>query len=355
MTTAPTLVLHLVHGVATVWIGRLFDKHGPRITIPVFGAVMGVGYILAALTQSLWHLYLSLGVIVGIGSAVIYVPFVGITSRWFEQHRGMVTGILVSSLAIGMIIQPVAGALISGFGWRAAYNILGVMLCLVTVIGGVLLKFPRSSSSGGSQGNALNVTENARLPFSTIVRKGQVWILFFTYVAFSFCMFLVSSHIVVHAIDQNISASIAVYLLTTMCVASILGNTIIGTLSDKVGRKIAIVGSLALMGVVLACFPLSQGMAGLFAVAAIFGFAYGGYIPQIPTIVGELFGLKSPGVIFGVIAVGMTIGGSVVPVVAGYIYDVTGSYQLSFFLCAAIGIIAITLTALIRPVKPDKP
>lgn len=341
VTTAPTLVLHLVHGVATVWMGRLLDKHGPRITIPVFGVVMGMGYILAAFTQSLWHLYLSLGVIVGIGSAVIYVPFVGVTSRWFEERRGMITGILVSSLAIGMIIQPVAGVLIASFGWRAAYIALGAILCLITIVGGVFLKFPRSSSNSSIQSSAHNaIAEDTRLPFSTIMRKGPVWILFFTYIAFSFCMFLVSSHIVVHAIDQNISASIAVYLMTTMGVASILGNTIIGTLSDKVGRKIAIVGSLALMGIVLACFPLAHGIAGLFAIAAVFGFAYGGYIPQIPTIAGELFGLRNQGSVLGLVLLGASLGASVGPVLAGYIFDVQRSYNVAFWLAAALAIAA---------------
>lgn len=362
ITTGPTVVLHLVHGVATVWIGRLFDKHGPKITIPAFGIVMGIGFILAAQTLNLWHLYVSLGLIVGIGSAVIYVPFVSITSRWFEERRGMITGILVSSLAIGMIIQPVAGVLISSFGWRNAYIILGALLCLVAIVAGALLKSPQGCST--AQNNASDTAdakstidsrpEDIQLPFTVMLRKGSVWILFFTYAAFSFCLFMVSSHIVVHAIDQNIPANIAVYLLTAMGVASILGNTIIGALSDKVGRKVSIIGSLILMGLVLACFPLARDIPGLFAIASIFGFAYGGYIPQIPTIVRDIFGLRNQGSVLGLVLLGASFGASIGPVLAGYIFDVQKSYNLAFWVAAVLAILGALAAYRLKPEQPPK-
>jgi len=160
---------------------------------------------------------------------------------------------------------------------------------------------------------------------------------------------MISSHIVVHAIDQNIPAPIAVYLLTSMGIASILGNITGGALSDKTGRKSAIVGSLVLMGIVLACFSFANTMVALFIVAAVFGFAYGSYIPQIPTIVGELCGLRNQGSALGLVLFGASLGASIGPVLAGYIFDVQHSYNLAFWLAAALAIAAAIVAYQLKP------
>ena len=296
---------------------------------------------------------------VGIGSCVIYVPFVSVTSRWFQERRGMITGVLVSSLAIGMIIQPVAGMLILDLGWRGAYIVIGAIICIIALLAGATLKFPpqkvveqNHASTNSSNMMSHDVENAAQLGLSEIIKNKSVWILFFTYVAFSFCMFLVSSHIVVHAIDLNIPATTAVYLLTVIGIASILGNTSVGALSDRLGRKSTIIGSLMLMGIVLACFPMAKDSAHLFTVAAVFGFAYGGYIPLIPTIIGEFFGLKNQGSILGFVLLGASLGASIGPVLAGYIFDISNSYNMAFWLAAVLALAAALASQRLR--KPEQ-
>ena len=342
-TTGCTVLFHLFHGSFSVILGRMVDKQGPRRIIPAFGILMGIGYILLSQTSNIWHLYVIFGLIIGTGSAVVYVPFISVVGRWFREQQGKVMGILVCATGVGVIIQPVAEILIHRLGWRNAYIVLGVVICLVMGVAGILLRLPGEQEVPGAD-NADNAKgpgsgrdpDAERLSYSVILKLGSTWILFFTYLSDAFCVLLVSSHMVVHAVDQGIPSHVAVYLLSVMGGTSIFGRLVVGTMSDRFGRRIPLVVTLALIGFSLAFLPFIHGLPGLVIFSVFFGFAWGGYVPLVPAAIGEIFGQNNVGSVLGICVLGASVGAAIGPVLGGYVFDVSGSYRVAFWLGAAL-------------------
>ena len=342
-TTGCTVLFHLFHGSFSIVLGRMVDKQGPRRIIPAFGILMGIGYILLSQTSSIWNLYVIFGLIIGTGSAVVYVPFISVVGRWFQAQQGKVMGILVCATGVGVIIQPVAEILIHRLGWRNAYIVLGVVICLVMGVAGTLLRMPGdqevlgADKADNAEGPGSGRDPDAgRLPYSVILRLGTTWILFFTYLSDAFCVLLVSSHMVVHAVDQGIPSHVAVYLLTVMGGTSIFGRLVVGTMSDRFGRRIPLVVTLALIGFSLAFLPFIHGLPGLVIFSVFFGFAWGGYVPLVPAAIGEIFGQNNVGSVLGICVLGASVGAAIGPVLGGYVFDVSGSYRVAFWLGAAL-------------------
>ena len=134
MTSGAFSLSMIVGGLLGILVGGLTDRFGPRIVLTFCGLFLGLGYLLMSQASVLWQLYLFYGII-GIGMAGAWVPLVSTTARWFVKRRGMMTGFVVAGQGIGTLIAPpVANQLISVYGWRTSYIILGVTVFIVIVL-----------------------------------------------------------------------------------------------------------------------------------------------------------------------------------------------------------------------------
>src|SRR5438045_1963056 len=123
--------------------GRLQDIKGPRLPAAIGGALVGGGFLLASRTSSLAALYIAFGVIVGIGNGFGYATPIPVASKWFPDRRGLVVGLMVGGYGAGSaIFGPLATALIGSVGWRATFQILGILFFAMGMIGTWLLKNP---------------------------------------------------------------------------------------------------------------------------------------------------------------------------------------------------------------------
>jgi len=126
-----------------------------------------------------------------------------------------------------------------------------------------------------------------------------------------------------------------------------------GTAGDRIGNKLALVISFSSVSIALFCVLAARELWMLYLFAAIFGFGYGGISALGSTVVAELFGLSSHGVILGVTMICVEGASAIGPVVAGHIYDIMGSYQLAFFIYAVISVIGLMLISLLRPTRKE--
>ena len=118
--------------------GYLVDRYSPRLIISLSAILLGLGMFLSSLTQEIWHLYLFFGVFVGISLSATYVPPITVVTRWFEEKRGLALGITVTGIGIGgLFCSPVLNWLIQSHGWRAALQVLGVSLGLLTFLAAI--------------------------------------------------------------------------------------------------------------------------------------------------------------------------------------------------------------------------
>ncbi|NNG08266.1 MAG: MFS transporter, partial [Desulfobacteraceae bacterium] len=141
MTSGAFSLSSISMGLLGIAMGGLNDKFGPRIVMSVCGLLLGIGYLLMSQLEALWQLYLFYGIILGTGMGGGFVPLMTTVARWFDQRRGMMTGIVTAGIGIGALVgPPVANGLISTDGWRSSYTILGSIVLVVIVLSAQFLK-----------------------------------------------------------------------------------------------------------------------------------------------------------------------------------------------------------------------
>jgi len=333
--------------------GRVNDKVGPRLLVTVCGFFLGLGYLLMSQIGAIWHLYLFFGVMVAIGTSGAFVPLVSTIARWFVKQRGFMTGIVVSGIGFGtLIMPPVATWLISAYGWRTAYRILAIISSVPIILAAQFLRRD-PSQTGLLQYDEINQAgsnmEAKGLSLQEAIHTRQLWMACAMFFCFGFGLQTIMVHVVPHATDLGISAISAAGILAIIGGAGIVGRVMMGSAGDRIGNKVAITICFVLLSATLFWLIAAKEVWMLYLFAAIFGFAYGGVISLQSPTVAELFGLSSHGVILGVTAFGMSTGEAISPLLAGKIFDVAGSYDPAFLICATLSIIAITLAMLLRP------
>ncbi|MBA7683618.1 L-lactate transporter [subsurface metagenome] len=160
-------------------------------------------------------------------------------------------------------------------------------------------------------------------------------------------------HIVPHATDLGTSAMIAANILAVVGGLSIVGRVGIGAISDRVGRKPSLIMGFALLAVALFWVMIAKEIWMLYIFAIIFGFSTGGLIALEPSVTAELFGMKAHGAILGTIVFGATTGGAFGSILAGYIFDITGSYYIAFLVSAVLTIASLILISLLKPTRRE--
>lgn len=355
MTSGAYSLAFLVMGSLSIGVGRLTDRLGPRIVMTGCGFFLGLGFLVMPQISAIWQLYLFYGVIIGIGMSATWVPANSIVPRWFVKRRGLMTGIVLNGNGVGTIIMPsVARWLISTYGWRVSYSVIGIIALVLIISVAQFLKREPSQIGQLPYGADEVKAESSRVNHSGFslgeaIHTIQLWLL----CGISFCLWLsvgtAMVHIVIHATGLGISAASATSILAFMGGTSIAGRAIMGGIGDRIGNKSALILSFTIMSVSFFWLIVAQELWMLYIFGIIFGFSYGALSPLVSPTVAELFGLSSHGAIFGVTFLWGAIGEAIGPVVAGGIFDITFSYQLAFLLCAAISIIGVILSSLLKP------
>ena len=359
MTSGAFSLSMVLHGLLGIVTGGLTDRFGPRMVMTLCGFLLGLGYFLMSQTSTIWQLYLFYGVIVGTGMGGAFVPLTSTVARWFVKRRSMMTGIVLTGIGIGSLIAaPVAHWLVSMYDWRLSYVILGSMVLLIVVLSAQFLRrdltqvghLPYDEHEGDEKG--VNLGGKA---FSLIkaVTTRQFWLVSGMLFCFGFCMFTITVHIVPHITELGISAASAASVLATAGGMSIIGNFVLGSAADRIGnRQVFIIGFIMMATVLFWLVPAAEAWM-LYLFAVVFGFAHGGMGASESPLVAGLFGMSSHGLIFGVVGLGFTLGAAIGPFLAGHFFDITDSYQVAFLVCAAMSIVGLILTALLKPMRTN--
>jgi MFS family permease len=340
------------HGLCYVIMGKLNDRYGPRVLLMSCGFFLGLGFLLMSQIQAIWQLYLFYGLFIAIGISG-YVPLLSTIAKWFDKTRGIMTGAVLAGAGVGtMSMPPVAERLITTYGWRISYGIIGTIAMVLMVSAAQFLRLsptkiirqPLSSDEGDY---------NSRVPghsnsLQEAIRINNFWLLLGALFCQRFIIQATMVHLVIHVIDQGVSTIIAASMLTVIGGVSIGGRIIMGGLGDRIGNRPSFTLCFALMSTALFLLPMARDIWMLYLFAVAFGFTYGGMYTLGSPLAAELFGLGSHGLIFGAVSFGGTIGGAIGPALAGRVFDTAGSYNLAFSVSAAIGIVGLVSILLMR-------
>lgn len=345
----------LLTGVLGIVTGKISDRVGPRAVVTICGFFMGISYLLVSQINDIWQLYLFYGVVGGIGLSGATVPMVSAVTRWFVKRRGLMVGIVMAGPALGITTVPLAASwLISSFGWRTAYVIVGsAVLVLVILIAQLLNSEPAQKGLAAYGAEKAKVAEShpgaSGFSLQEALHTRQFWILAFISFICQFNINVVMVHIVIYAIGIGVSSIVAAGILSITAGISIGGRIISGAVADRIGNRKTVIISLSLTLSAFLCLLAGQGIWELYLFAAIFGLGGWACTPVISIIIARLFGVKAHGAIFSTAQCFGFIGSAVGPVLAGYLFDVSDSYHLAFLVSAVVSIIALMLSLWLRP------
>ena len=359
MTSGASSFHTILRGLFYVIVGRLNDKFGPKILVVICGFLLGLGYILMSQVDAIWQLYLFYGVMVSIGMSASFVPVATTITSWFAKKRGMATSIFLSGASLGcMIMAPLSNWFIGIYGWRTSYIIIGIIGLVMIISGAQFLKSgPRrvnelSYSAHRAKGSILN-DEARGMSLQQAIQAKQFWVLCVIIFLGSFCQFTVLVHLVPYAIDQGISGNSGAALLGIATGMGLVGRIAIGITADRIGNKQVLAICLGLLLIDFVWLLMGKKF-WMFCLFAVFYGLVGSVSVVLPSpMVAELFGLNSHGTILGAVMFGGTIGGAAGPLLAGHLFDITGSYQVHFLTCALFSFTGIILTLLLIPTKTE--
>jgi OFA family oxalate/formate antiporter-like MFS transporter len=358
----------LLCGVFAIVSGWGVDKFSPRILIGFMGLFIGLSLILTSQAHSLWQLFVVYSLLLAMGTGGVYGVSMSTIIRWFHNKRGVAIGLTTSGIGLGTVIMaPFAAYLIAYFGWRTSFLVIGIIAWLFIIPMAMLLRkepsemglLPYGAESNGGKIGGSNLVEGGTPPtgfsLSHAFQTRNFWCIGFSWLLFSLCSFTVFTHIVPHGTDVGIPAMEAATILSLIGVMNIPGRLLMGRISDSVGRKVtASTCALFLAGTII-WLIYSKNLWMFYLFAVVFGFFFGGFDASTTAMIGDIFGLRSIGIIMGTFSAGWGLGAAMGPFIGGLVYDISNNYSVAFSICAAAMIMVTLLLALTkRETKLDR-
>lgn len=320
----------LVYFVMGALGGMLADRFGPRLVCMAGMGLIALGLFATSLAKSLDFIYLSYGLLVGLGIAFVYTPSIAAVQPWFTARRGLASGIASSGIGAGTLLLPVlVSLLLSQMVWRDALQMLALGVVLVGMSAAFLLE--RAPVQAGLSRGSLP----GRTLKEAVLMPSFQW-LYIGALLGAPVMFIPFAHISAAARDAGVPEAQAVGLVGLIGIGSLVGRFAIGWLADRLGRVKTLMLMQALMGLSYLIWALADDQ-WVFALFAIwFGLSYGSIVSLLPAICMDLFGGKAVSAIIGTLYTGAALGNLLGPVVAGRIFDVTHSYSLVIWITLLI-------------------
>ncbi|MBU0477300.1 OFA family MFS transporter [bacterium] len=346
-TSLAVSILLLVFSVFMVVGGMCEKRYGPRVTATLGGAFVCLGWVLAYFTQSLWWLYISYGLLAGIGTGLGYLPAISTGVKWFPDKRGLVTGIVIFGFGFGSaFLAPLAARFIELYGWRTTMLIYGAGFGVIIVGAAQLLKAPPANWSPPGWAAQKRVglkISSSDFSLMEMLKTSTFKLVFVTYFLSMLAGMMAIGHLTAFANDIGHTAMQAAFNLTILAIFNGIGRIFFGALSDKIGRKNIIVVLFLIMALGMILLPHMTTLFALYATAGVIGLCFGGFLAVYPAATGDFFGAKDFGINYRLVFIGYGAGSFAGPWLGGVVYDATGSYLFAFtvagILAAAGGVI----------------
>ena len=343
-------VFTLVHGGVNPMVGVLCDRLRPPGLMAVGGVALGLALWADSYIAAPWQLYLFFGVFTAIAVAAAgWIPAIVQVQRDFQDRLGLALGIVSSGVGVGMlVVVPVTQLLIDAYGWRTAFRVLGAVCVLWIVPSSLwLLRLSREDQNRGrspvKKDQAKSGYPQTSTTLAQAVRGAPFWLMMAAFFFGNVCSQTLHVHQVAYLVDQGVGALVAASVVGAVGASSIAGKIGGGWLSDRFDRELVFMGGITIMVCAVAALAALAGAPARWAIygyAVLLGAGYSVTASLIPAMVSDRFGGKHFGSIVGVGLMGSAAGSALGPWMAGFLFDLTGSYMPAFAIAAGCGVLA---------------
>jgi len=348
ISTAMTIDF-LVMGIAAFGWGALTDRFGP-LPVVLTGAVLtGAGLALASRATSLLEFQLLYGVVVGAAAGAIMAPTMATVTGWFDKHRAIAVSLISAGMGMGpMTISPFASWLLQSHDWRSAQLIIAIVAWVLLIPAALFMRRAPDTAPGMA---AIPGGADPGMTVAQALRSPQFIILGLTYF---FCCATHSGpifHTVSYAIACGIAPLAAVSIYSVEGLAGLGGRLLFGLAGDRFGAKQTVIFALVVQALGAGAYYFTRQVGEFYAVAVVFGLAYGGVMPLYAVIAREYFPMRIMGSVIGASSLVASLGMSLGPAVGGWIFDTFGTYGWLYLGSLILGLAAAGI-ALAFPSAP---
>ena len=354
-------------GIMGLIIGRKIDRYGPKWFLLIGAIIIGTGFLVLSLIDSVWQLYV-IYFIMALGfSCTALIPVNTLITNWFIRKRGFAMSLTNTGLSAGGIVMvPLASFIISRWGLAIALPVLGAVYCFVVVVSTFFIKQrpsdldqfpdgePPEKTSSGKLSSTLSYSAQMRVwSRSQAIRTVSFWsiVIAFLLALAGQIAFLVHQ---VSFLSQYLEVSGAATAVSITAGASIVGRLWLGTFVDRVDKRYVIMVCFLIQGIAVITLAHYHYVVILYLGTLAFGLTMGNIIMMQSLITAECFGLVSFATVSGLAGVFTMSGAAFGPTIAGYIFDATRSYQMAFTIFAVMSAIAALVIYFAKPPTPDK-
>ncbi|MGO4564889.1 MFS transporter [Rhizobium sp. 2YAF20] len=343
----------IVMGIGGFLWGTASDRFGPRIVVLIGAIVLGLALILASRAQTLLQFQLTYGILVGLAASTFFAPMIAATTAWFDKNRSLAVSLVSAGMGVApMTISPFARWLISAYEWRTAMLIIGVLTWSLLIPAALFVR--RAPAAAGDR-SANPSVETTQTPLAQVFRSPQFIVLGLTFFACCAAHSGPIFHMVSYASICGVAPMAAVSIYSVEGLAGLGGRIVYGTLADRLGVKPVLIAGLLIQALALATYLLVSQLGEFYALAVIFGSAYGGVMPLYAVLAREYFGPRIIGTVFGAATMLSCLGMAFGPLVGGWIFDTFANYSWLFIGSALVGLGAAAIALAFPPLPRQMP
>ena len=344
----------LTMGLSSAFWGGLSDRHGPRTILLAGVLLLGVGLALASRVNSLVQFQAVYGLLIGVAAGSLMVPLMSTVTLWFDRHRALAVSLVSSGIGVApMTVSPIAARLVVQYGWRTSELILAVAVVLLLVPAVLLVHrpahLPAAAAQGGVGGPELKVAVRRAL------RSRPFIVLSLTFFACCATHAGPIFHTISYAIGCGLPPMTAVTIYSVEGFAGLVGRLLFGVLGDRVGVKRMIVAGLLVQALAAGAYVLATGLGDFYAVAFVFGMAYGGVMPLYSALARDYFAPQIMGSVLGAMTLLSGLGMALGPALGGWIYDHFHAYTWMYLGSLAVGLGAGAIALALPRVRAPGP
>ncbi|MCM3703256.1 OFA family MFS transporter [Paenibacillus macerans] len=337
--------------------GWINDRFGPKKVILAGGLLFGGGMILSGFSTSLGFLVFAYGIVLGLGTGMVYGCTISNSVKFFPDKRGLVGGVTTAAYGLSsVIIPPIANELIGAFGITSAFIIIGIaFLVIICVASFFIEKCPPDFVPTGWTPKAVNVSHSLRADkdWKGMLATPIFYVMILLLISGAFAGLMCTSQ--ASPIAQNmvgLSAAAATTVVSVLALFNTGGRIFAGYISDKIGRvnTLAAASFLSVVGLALLYVSGESSVATFYTGISVIGLSFGSLMGVFPGFTADQFGAKNNSVNYGIMFIGFALAGYFGPSIMGKVYGADGTYQRAFVIAIIFGITSFILTLVYKRV-----